>query len=146
MTHKKLESILKGIDLDQCQEIIPDQIYYIKKKVRTQIYRNLKRCYDKHEYEFLIIASNNIKQAIILRCGDMDLHWFVLRKYRGQHILSNALRTGVIQQVWPENKFITCAYGWDGEGEDEDYQTKLAKTKHLAEIANLTILTDKEDF
>lgn len=139
MTNKKLESILKGINLNQCQEIIPGQIYYIKKTIRTQIYRNLKRIYDKYDYEFLIITSNNVKQAIILRCGE-DLHWLVLRKYRGQHILSNALRTGVIHKVWPENKTITCAYNWDGEGEDEDYETKLAKTRHLAKIANLKVV------
>ena len=140
MTNKKLESILKGIDLDQCQEIIPDQIYYIKKTVRTQIYRNLKKTYDIYEYEFLIIASNGVKQAIILRCSEEDLHWLVLRKYRGQHVLSNALRTGVIHKVWSNNKTITCAYNWDGEGEDDEYEEKLAKTRHLADIANLEVV------
>ena len=140
MTHKKLESVLKCISLDKCQEVVPGQIYYIKKTIRTQIYRNLKRIYDKHDYEFLIITSNNVKQAIILRCGEKDLHWLVLRKYRGQHVLSNVLRTGVIHKVWPENKTITCAYNWNGEGEDEDYETKLSKTQHLADIANLGLI------
>ena len=140
MTNKKLESVLKQINLAECQEIIPGQVYYIKKTVRTKIYRNLKACYDIYDYEFLVVASNNVKQAIILRCGKEDLHWFVLRKYRGQHVLSNVLRTGVIHKVWPENKTITCAYNWNGEGEDEDYETKLSKTQHLADIANLGLI------
>lgn len=140
MTNKKLESILKGIDLDQCEEIIPGQIYYVKKTIKTQIYRNLKKTYDIYDYEFLVIASNGVKQAIILRCGEEDLHWFVLRKYRGQHILSNALRTDVIHKVWPENKTITCSYNWGGEGECEGYDTKYKKTQHLANIANVKLV------
>lgn len=55
-------------------------------------------------YEFLIIAENNIKKAIILRFGTVDLHWLVLKQRRKQHVLNDALRTGILAKVWPENK------------------------------------------
>lgn len=140
MTNKKLEAVLKQIDINECQEIVPNHIYHIIKTVRTRYYRNMKPRYDIYDYEFLVIAPNGVKKAIILRCGSVDLHWLVLKKWRGQHVLSDALRTGVINELWPKNKTITCSYSWNGEDEDDEYEDKLAKTHHLADIANLEVV------
>ena len=54
------------------------------------------------------------------------------KKWRGQHVLSNALRTGVIGEVWPENTKVTCCYNYDDNREE-----KYSMTKHLADIAAL---------
>lgn len=140
MTDQQLENVLKQINLDDCQEVVPGHIYYTKRTVRSRMSRkDGTYWYAKNNYEFLVIANNNVKQGIILRWGTFDLHWLVLKKYRNQHVLSNALRTGIINKIWPENKEITCDYDWCGH-EDDDYETKLAKTRHLAKIANLKVV------
>ena len=77
------------------------------------------------------------KQAIILRCGRIDLHWYVLRRWRKHGVLSNALRTGIIKEIWPENKKITCCYSYG-----ENYEEKFEMTQHLADIAGLILEDD----
>jgi len=90
---------------------------------------------DKNKLFFCLIVCYNLrKQAIILRCGDVDLHWHVLKKWSKKHILSDALRTGDINQIWPQNKTITCSYDWS-----DDMDVKYNMIKHFAEIANLTL-------
>lgn len=135
MKDEQLKSVLARIDLNECDEIIKNHIYYSKRPVRQRCYRGDGSFrYINDEYEFLIIAENGEKQAIILRCGYVDLHWYVLRKWRNRHILSDALRTGVIQEIWPENTRITCCYNYD-DGREQKYNT----TKHLADIAGLSL-------
>ena len=84
--------------------------------------------------EFLLIAENGVKQAIILRCDETDLHWYVLKPWRKKHVLSNALRTGVIRKIWPKNTSITCCYDCD---DDISFDEKKRMTRHLAQIAGL---------
>jgi len=135
MKDEQLKSVLARIDLNECDEIIKNHIYYSKRPVRQRCYRGDGSFrYINDEYEFLIIAENGEKQAIILRCGYVDLHWYVLRKWRNRHILSDALRTGVIQEIWPENTRITCCYNYD-----DDREQKYNTTKHLADIAGLSL-------
>lgn len=135
MKDEQLKSVLARIDLNECDEIIKNHIYYSKRPVRQRCYRGDGSFrYINDEYEFLIIAENGEKQAIILRCGYVDLHWYVLRKWRNRHILSDALRTGVIQEIWPENTRITCCYNYD-----DDREQKNNTTKHLADIAGLSL-------
>ena len=135
MKDEQLKSVLALIDLNECDEIIKNHIYYSKRPVRQRCYRGDGSFrYINDEYEFLIIAENGEKQAIILRCGYVDLHWYVLRKWRNRHILSDALRTGVIQEIWPENTRITCCYNYD-----DDREQKYNTTKHLADIAGLSL-------
>lgn len=135
MTDEQLKSVLGQIDINECEVINENYIYYIKMPVRQRYscsgggYR-----YRTNEYEFLVIAENGVKQAIILRCDDVDLHWYVLKKWRGQHVLSDSLRTGVIGAVWPENTKVTCCYNYDDNREE-----KYSMTKHLADIAGLIL-------
>ena len=141
MTNEKLRSELMTIRLDDCEEIISDHIYYIKKNVKIRTYEygsGGKYHYDINEKEFIVIANHGVKQGIILRHGENDLHWYVLKQWRGKNVLSDALRTGVISMVWPENKTVTCCYDY-GENPEEKY----AQTKHLADIAGLEI-TDED--
>lgn len=135
MTNEKLSYILRGIDLKKCKPIVENHIYYISKLIKQKIsngYGEERICKDL--YEFLVIAPGGIKKGIILRCDNIDLHWYVYKKHRGEKVLSNALRTGVLRKVWPKNKTITCCYEWKDNKKD-----KYEMTKHLAEIAGLKI-------
>ena len=135
MRNEKLERILKNIDLQDCYPVIDNYIYYIEKEIRTRVYRgDGSYFYDVQNFEFLVIADNNVKKAIILRFGTVDLHWLVLKPWRNQQVLSNALRTDVLAKIWPENKTVTCCYQWDDNRHD-----KYAMTEHLAQIAGLTM-------
>ena len=135
MTNEKLLRELKNIKLDDCVEILHNYIYHIIKRVKYRVYNvNGTYYYDCENYEFLIIAPNKMKKAIILRYGYRDLHWVVVKKWRNQHVLSNALRTGIIKKIWVENKEITCCYDWN-DNKDE----KLSITKHLAMLAGLKV-------
>lgn len=135
MRNETLSHILRTIKLEEC-ELLKHNIYYMKKRVRQEIYSSdLGR--EKSHYtkcEFLIIADNGIKKAIIYNCGNIDLHWYTFKKWRNQGVLSNALRTGIIKEIWPQIKTVTCCYDWD-ENKDKKYRM----TEHLASLANLGI-------
>ena len=100
MTNETLIYILRNLKLENCEHI-RDNIYYIRKYVRQMCYScttgTERPTYTK--YEFLVIADNGIKKAIILNCSDLDLHWYVFNRWRGNHVLSDALRTGVINEI-----------------------------------------------
>lgn len=135
MTDERLKSVLERIDISVCEEIIDDYIYYCNIPVKQRCYRgDGSFYYVTEEYEFLVIADRGEKQAIILRCGYADLQWHVLRKWRGKSVLSNALRTGVLREVWPENTKVTCCYNYY-----DDPEEKYSLTKHLADIAGLVL-------
>ena len=133
MTNIKLSYVLRNTKLTECTPIIDNYIYYVKKPVKEKVYNPTGNdYYEIFSFEFLIITNNGEKQAIILRCDSVDLHWYVFKRWRKKHVLSNALRTGIISEIWPENKKITCCYEWD----DNRYE-KYKMTSHLAEIAGL---------
>ena len=139
MTDEQLEKVLKDIDLLDCYPIIKNHIFYIKKSIKSRVSRGDGTYkYSNDECEFLVIANENEKQGIILRCGTSDLHWFVVRKWRNQGVLSNALRTNILAQVWPENKTVTCCYGWRDKMVDRPQKYRM--TKHLADIAGLQLM------
>ena len=134
----QLKYILQQINLNECEELVENYIYYSRRSVRQRCYHgDGSYRYTTDENEFLIIAENGEKQAIILRCGRVDLHWYVLRKWRKHGVLSNALRTGILKEVWPENKKITCCYGYG-----DNYEEKFEMTQHLADIAGLILEED----
>ena len=85
-----------------------------------------------------MIADNGIKKAIILNCGDVDLHWYVFNRWRGNHILSDVLRSGIIKEIWPQITSVTCCYDWD-----DDKEEKYRMTKHLASLAGLGMSDEK---
>ena len=139
MTNEELSYILRSLTLDEC-EFIEGNAYYIKKSIKQMVYncdigKEVPNC---SEYEFLVIAENGIKKAIILNCGNTDLHWYVLKKWRGMHILSDFLRTGIIKEVWPDIKTVTCC-----NERNENKENKYQMTKHLASLAGLAISEDK---
>lgn len=134
MRDEQLKYILeRKINLNECVEVRKNHIYYIEKPIRQSYNKEDGRIgYSTDTYEFLIIAKNGEKQGIILRCGYTDLHWYVLKNWRNKHVLSDALRTGIINEVWPENESVSCCYNYY-----DNREIKYSMTCHLAEIANL---------
>ena len=135
MTDRTLSYVLRNIKLQDC-DYLRDGIFYTRRIVTEHKY-DFETGLDNPSYlecEFLVITQHNIKKAIIYNCNDEDLHWYVFTNWRGKHILSDALRTGIIREVWPDIESVTCCcYSW------EDRQAKIAMTKHLAGLAGLGI-------
>ena len=139
MRDEQLKRVLDQMDIDECEEVVTNHIFYCEKAVRQRCFRGDGRySYITDRYEFLVIADNGEKQGIILRCGEVDLHWYVYRKWRNKGVLSDALRTGIIRQVWPDNREITCCYNYD-----DNPKEKFNMTRHLADIAGLTLKEGK---
>lgn len=135
MRNEQLKQVLDNVDIYNCEEIITNHIFYCKRKVRQRCYNeDNSYYYISGKYEFLVIAEDGEKQGIILRCDYVDLHWYVYKKWRNKGVLSNALRTGVISRLWPENREITCCYDYN-----DNCMEKYNKTKHLASVAGLKL-------
>ena len=84
----------------------------------------------------LVITDSELnKKGIILFMGD-DLHWYIYKKDRGKHHLSNALRTGCVKQTWSDLESITCSEGC--------IVSAYNRAKHLAELAGLEIRETNE--
>ena len=139
MTDKTLSYVLRSIKLEDC-DYLRDGIFYSKRIVAEHKY-NFETSLDNPsclECEFLVITEHNIKKAIIYNCNDEDLHWYVFTSWRGKRVLSNALRTGIIREIWPNIESVTCCcYSW------ENKQAKVAMTKHLAALAGLSLRDGK---
>lgn len=133
MTNKTLSHVLRNLKLENCKWI-RDDVFYTRKTVRQMCYNcdtgNYRTDYSK--YEFLVIAENGVKKAIILNCDNVDLHWYVFKKYRKKHVLSSVLKSGVIKELWPQITAISCCYEWD-----DDIRNKYQMTKYLASLAGL---------
>ena len=83
MKDERLKRVLDQIDISECEEIIEDYIFYCEKAIRLRCnHGDGSFHYNTDRNEFLIIAEHGEKQAIILRCGEVDLHWYVYRKWR----------------------------------------------------------------
>ncbi len=139
MKNEDLSYILRSIKLSDCQYLW-NNIYYIKKEIKQTV-SNVNTQDKKIFYsicEFLIIADNGIKKAIIYNCGNIDLHWYTFHKWRGQGVLSNALRTGVIKKMWPQINSVTCHCEWN-----ENREEKYRMTQHLASLADLEVSDER---
>ena len=139
MTNEKLQRILQKISLSACTPIVDGHIYYVKMPVKHRYSFSDGYRYVVDEKEFLIIAKNGVKQAIILRYDDGDLHWYVSKRWRNKHILSDALRTGAIHKVWPDDCMVRCCYD---PAEELSYRQKWELTRHLADVAGVPFVED----
>lgn len=140
MTNEKLKQLLQKVDLKSCTPVVDNYIYYAKMPIRQRCYYGVNSYkYTVDGKEFLLIAENGVKQAIILRYDDGDLHWYVSKRWRNKHILSNALRTGVVRKVWSDNSLVRCCYDFTDE---LPYGQKRELTKHLADVAGVPFVED----
>lgn len=98
-----------------------------------------QRCGSHYEYvieEIIVLLKDGKKVGGIYRMGSYDLHWVIKEKYQGQHILSDFLRTKILNKVWPENKSVEIC----GVYTRADYNKK----KHLALLAGMSIRNEEK--
>lgn len=81
-----------------------------------------------HYHDYLVLLKGGEKAGILLNCDSVDIHAYVLRKYRNQHIVSRLTDNGFLKKLWPDVTSVTCA-------DLNNYD----KVKHLAQIAGYSL-------
>ena len=124
MKNEQILKMVKSCDLHKGLELIPEKAYIFKCSFPEVAPQN-------EEYEIIVLAMNGIKVGGILRMDDFDIHVVMYKKYENQHILSDFLRTGIINELWPRITSVTLC----GVYTREEYNKK----KHLAELCHMSI-------
>lgn len=132
MTNEDVLDLVKQCNIEEGIELVPNKAYLFNKKFREV------RC-GKIEYieeEIIVLVESGIKVGGIYRMGSVDIHVVIEEKYRGQHILSNFLKTGIIGEIWPENTSVKLCGVYT--------QAEYDKKRHLAELCQMSIKNEKE--
>ena len=63
---------------------------------------------EHNEYEFLILVCNGKKAGIIFNMSPVDIHIYMRKKYRKQHIASRLIGNGFLKKLCPNIETCTC--------------------------------------
>ena len=132
MTNEDILELVKQCDIEDGKAIVLNKAYLYSKKFREN------RCgvIEYVEEEIIVLVESEIKVGGIYRMGFEDIHVVIEEMYRGRHILSDFLRTGVLGEVWPENTSVKLC----GVYSKAEYDKK----RHLAELCHMSIKNEKE--
>ncbi len=128
MTNIQLSYILKNMDLSEGESVrvVDDLEAILMKDHATRTVTDHRR--RTHYHDYLVLLKSREKAGILLNCDSKDIHAYVLRKYRNQHIVSRLTDNGFLKELWPDVNSVTCA-------DLNNYD----KVKHLAEIAGYSL-------
>lgn len=128
MTNNQLYRMLKNMDPSEGRSVraVDDLEAVLMANHKTVSVTNHQKF--THYHDYLVLLKAGEKAGIILNCDSVDVHAYVLRKYRGQHIVSKLTNNGFLKNLWPDIDSVTCA-------NPREYD----KLKHLAEIAGFTL-------
>lgn len=128
MTNIQLSHILKNMNLSEGKSVrvVDDLEAILMKDHATRTVTDHRRY--THYYDYLVLLKGGEKAGILLKCDSVDIHAYVLRKYRNQHIVSRLTDNGFLKELWPDVNSVTCA-------DLNNYD----KVKHLAEIAGYSL-------
>lgn len=132
MTNEGVLDLVKQCNIEEGIELVPGKAYLFNQKFRED------RC-GKIEYiekEIIVLVKSGIKVGGIYRMGSVDIHVVIKEKYRGQHILSDFLKTGIIGELWPENTSVELC--------DVYTQAEYDKKRYLAELCHMSIKNEKQ--
>lgn len=132
MTNEDVLNLVKQCSIKEGIELVPEKAYLFNQKFREN------RC-GKIEYveeEMIVLVEAGIKVGGIYRMGSVDIHVVIEEEYRGQHILSSFLKTGIIGEIWPENTSVELCGVYT--------QAEYDKKRHLAELCHMSIKNEKE--
>lgn len=133
MTNKKLSYVLKRIDLSKGRIVrtVDDmQAVLLEDYPTYQIYNGKKY---ESEDTYLILLKNNEKAGILQKLYD-DIHAYVLRRYRNQHVLSRLTDNGFLKALWPDITSVTCCN-----------PKESIRIRHLVENSGLTLRDKRWD-
>ena len=129
MTNDDILELMRRCDLSKGKVLIPNQAYLFHRDFRLN-------GFNYEDTELIVLVKSGIKAGGIYRMGSYDMHWIIKPKFRGQHILSDFFRTGIINEIWPENKSVKLCEVYS--------ESEYKKKKHLADILGLSIKNQEE--
>jgi len=132
MRNEDVLDLVRRCKIQEGEELVRDEAYLVNKRFR---YNSSGRTYYENE-EIIILVNNGIKVGGIYRMGDVDIHIVMDEKYRGQHIMSDFLKKGIIEKIWPENKSVELC----GVYTRAEYEKK----RYLAELCHMSIKNEQE--
>ena len=129
MTNDDILELIRRCDLSKGKVLIPNQAYLFHRDFRLN-------GFNYEDTELIVLVNSGVKVGGIYRMGSYDMHWIIKPKFRGQHILSDFFRTGIINEIWPENKSVKLCEVYS--------ESEYKKKKHLADILGLSIKNQEE--
>ena len=125
MTNLTLSRVLTTTDLSNgtvVKKVGNLEAILLTKKSTVLMSDRVKK--DTDSYTYLFITHEGQRVAIILKCGMVDVHFYVYPKYRGRHYLSSIIGDGFLKELWPDVRSISSV----DSSQDE-------MIKHLAKIS-----------
>ena len=132
MKNEEVLDIVRRCDLIEGEELVRGEAYLFNRKFRRQI--SGKTYYV--QVEIIVLVKNGVKVGGIYRMGSYDIHCVIDDKYKGQHIMSNFSKKGIIEKIWPENKSVELV--------DVNTREEYNKRKYLASLSGLAIRNEEE--
>ena len=132
MTNDDILDLIRRCNIRDGEELIPGNAYLFNKKFR----RNANGRITYEQEELIVLVKNGIKVGGIYRMGSYDIHVVMDERFEGQHIMSDFLRTGIINDIWPENTSVELCGVYTREEFD--------KKKHLAKLCNMTVRNEEK--
>ncbi len=132
MKNEEILDIVRRCDLIDGEELVPGEAYLFNRKFRR---KNLGRIHYE-QIEIIVLVKNGVKAGGIYRMGSYDIHCVIDDKYKGQHIMSNFCKKGIIPEIWPENKSVELV--------DVDTRKEYNKRKHLTSLSGLAIRNEED--
>lgn len=129
MQNEDVLEIIRRCNLSNGEVLIPNQAYLFH---RDFVLHGFKY----EDTELIVLVKSGVKVGGIYRMDSNDMHWIIKPKFRGQHILSDFFRTGIINKIWPENKSVKLC--------DVYSESEYRKKKHLADLLGLSIKNQEE--
>lgn len=127
MKNEDVLNLVQRCRLKSGKVLIPNKAYLFKRKFLTRV--GFK--FYNNEEEIIVLVKDGKKVGGIYRMGAYDIHCVLHEKYRNQHIMSDFLKSGIIREIWPENKSVELC----GVYTREEYEKK----KYLASLLGMTV-------
>ena len=128
MKNDDVLELIRQCDLKEGEVLIPGKAYLFNKRFSHN--------QPGEKEEIIVLTKNEIKVGGIYRMGSYDIHVVMEKRYEGQHIMSNFLKTGVLNEIWPENKSVELC--------DVYTRAEYERKKYLAGLCHMSIKNKAE--
>lgn len=131
MSNDDVLDLIRQCDLQKGKVLVTGEAYWFKQEFENYMANSMR-----YEEEIIVLVWGDVKVGGIYRMGFKNIHWVINEEYRGKHILSNFLKKGIIEEIWPENDSVELC----GIYFREDYEKK----KYLARLCHMVIRNEAE--
>lgn len=132
MKNEDILDLVRRCNLEEEEELIPGKAYLINRKFRMKV--GNKTCYDW--VEMIVLVKNGVKVGGLYRMGSYDIHIVIDERFQGQHIMSGFAKTGIVQEIWPENESVELCGVYT--------RNEFQKKKYLASLFGLRVRNEEQ--